>query len=244
MFLENYVYFDSYFQNVWELLFGNLVEYSQCRKRHHFLPWKILEATERLKMTKYLSRACGSWAKEGLIKPQVVVALKSHVYENSENADFAWLLLALVSGHVRMDDPGFVMDYFNTSIHTPEGVGLYTLLQVLRVLFASVSQLEDEQKAVLQTDLLLLVKRFSVPPELISTSIDICATISQLQATKATTPAAAAAQLSPVKSASKKQHAALFDLKVYNQVGQTDLYFSTLYFLLKVQHKRYLIELF
>ena len=113
---------------------------------------------------------------------QILGVLKTHVYSD-ENSNYAWLLLALVSGHVHLEDAQFVIDYFNTSIHTPEGVGLYTLLQVLRVLFASVSQLQDEQKKVLQKDLLSLVKRFTVPPELISTSIDICAIISQIEAT-------------------------------------------------------------
>ena len=63
------------------------------------------------------------------------------------------------------------MEYFNNSIHTPEGVGLYTLLQVLRVLLASVSKLKEENRTSLQKDLLALVKRFMIPPELISTAI-------------------------------------------------------------------------
>ena len=94
-------------ENVWELLFSNLVEFSECRQRKHFLPWKILEATERLKMTKYLSRACGSWAKEGLIKPEVLSVLRSHVH-SGDNSNYAWLLLGLLSGHVALDDPRFV----------------------------------------------------------------------------------------------------------------------------------------
>ena len=49
---------------------------------------------------------------------------------NTENGNAAWLLFSLVTPHLPLSDPHFVMDYFNTSIHTPEGVGLYTLLQV------------------------------------------------------------------------------------------------------------------
>ena len=169
-------------ENIWELLFTNIIEYERSTRNHHFLPWKILSWTEKLKMTKYLSRACGFWAKQGLLKPKILKVLKSHVY-SEENSNFAWLLLALVSGHVHLEDPQFVMDYFNDSIHTPEGVGLYTLLQVLRVLFASVSQLADDQKQALQHDLITLVRRFSIPPELISTAVDICTIISQLEAT-------------------------------------------------------------
>ena len=112
-----------------------------------------------------------------------------------------------------LQDPQFVMEYFNNSIHTPEGVGLYTLLQVskiwliqrcwgesfisniehlstfkyflhqvLRVLFASVSYLSTEQRKSLHKDLIMLVKKFSIPPELISTSVDICTVISSLDA--------------------------------------------------------------
>ena len=99
--------FSFFSQNVWELLFGNLVEVSHCRKNVHWLPWKILEATERHKMTKYLSRACGSWAKEGLIKPEVLSVLRSHVH-SGDNSNYAWLLLGLLSGHVALDDPRFV----------------------------------------------------------------------------------------------------------------------------------------
>ena len=72
------------------------------------------------------------------------------------------------------------MEYFNNSIHTPEGVGLYTLLQVLRVLLASVSNLDAEHRKSLQSDLVTLVKRFSIPPELISTAIDIATIVSWL----------------------------------------------------------------
>ena len=73
------------------------------------------------------------------------------------------------------------MEYFNNSIHTPEGVGLYTLLQVLRVLLASVSKLKEENRFSLQKDLLALVKRFMIPPELISASVDIAAIVSWLE---------------------------------------------------------------
>ena len=65
------------------------------------------------------------------------------------------------------------MEYFNTSIATPEGVGLYTLLQVLKVLFASVSKLSEADRSSLQGNLLTLVKRFKVPPELISIAVDV-----------------------------------------------------------------------
>ena len=65
------------------------------------------------------------------LRIRLIKVLKSHVEDGeAENMDFAWLLLALVSGHVHLEDPHFVMDYFNLTIHAPEGVGLYTLLQV------------------------------------------------------------------------------------------------------------------
>ena len=98
--------------------------------------------------------------------------------------------MASVTGHVPLQDPQYVMEYFNNSIHTPEGVGLYTLLQVLRVLLASVSKLKEENRTSLQKDLLALVKRFMIPPELISTAIDIAAIVSWLEsgASKGTAP--------------------------------------------------------
>ena len=141
-----------------------------------------MTATEQLKMTKYLGRACSIWAAGGQLHPSILAVLLSHVKEGSEHSNYAWCLLALVSGHVPLKDPQFVMEYFNTSIHTPEGVGLYTLLQVLRVLFASVSYLTSQQRRSLHKDLIQLVQKFSIPPELISTSVDICTVISSLDA--------------------------------------------------------------
>ncbi|TRY62148.1 hypothetical protein TCAL_11306, partial [Tigriopus californicus] len=164
---------------VWECLFGNLVPFSDASREAHFLPWKILQSSEELKMTKYLSRACGFWAKEGQLKANVIIVLKTHVH--TENNDLAWLLLSLISAHVSIADPHFVMEYFNTSIHTPEGVGLYTLQQVLRVLFSSVIRLSSEEQRLLQKDLILLVKRFAIPPELIPTAVDIATVVSNIE---------------------------------------------------------------
>ena len=77
-----------------------------------------------------------------------------------------------------------VMEYFNTSINTPEGVGLYTLLQVLKVLFASVSRLSEADRSSLQENLLTLVQRFKIPPELISIAVDVITVVSSLQVPK------------------------------------------------------------
>ena len=171
---------DKVLECIWEVLFGNLVPYHNAALSRHFLPWKILMATDKLKMTKYLSRACGQWSKEEKLKPGMLKVLKTHV--GTENANSAWLLLAQITGHVPLQDPQYVMDFFNNSIHTPEGVGLYTLLQVLRVLLASVSKLDRASRKSLQKDLLTLVERFAIPPELISTAVDIATIVSWLEA--------------------------------------------------------------
>ena len=118
----------------------------------------------------------------------------------SVNPDQPLDTIPLNSDNVPVTKDIFLQEYFNSSIHTPEGVGLYTLLQVLRVLFASVSRLPEEQIASLKHDLIQLVGRFSVPPELISTSIDICTTISKLEASKASNVPS-----SPSKSNKKRQ---------------------------------------
>lgn len=166
-------------ESIWEVLFQNIVNYESQNSEKHFLPWKILSATEKLKMTSHLSRACAQWAKDGMLKPTLFKSLKSHI--DTENSNSAWLCLALITGHVPLQDPAYVMDYFNDSIHTPEGVGLYTLLQVLRVLLASVSKLKQENRKSLQKDLIVLVKKFSVPPELISTAMDIATLVSWIE---------------------------------------------------------------
>ncbi len=156
------------------------MHYSNAHQNRHFLPWKIIKHSERLKMTKYLSRACATWAKNGQLNQSVFQKLKSHI--DTENSNAAWLLFTLVTPHVPLIDPHFVMEYFRNSIHTPEGVGLYTLLQVLRVLYSSVVRLTREEQKLLQRDLVLLVSRFAVPPELIPTSVDIATVVSSLEA--------------------------------------------------------------
>ena len=59
-----------------------------------------MAATEQLKMTKYLGRACSIWASSGQLQPSILDVLKTHVKESVDNSNYAWLLLALVSGHV------------------------------------------------------------------------------------------------------------------------------------------------
>ena len=59
-----------------------------------------MAATEHHKMTKYLGRACSIWATSEQLQPSILELLKTHVEENSEYSNYAWLLLALVSGHV------------------------------------------------------------------------------------------------------------------------------------------------
>ena len=133
-------------------------------------------------MANYLSRACNTWAKEGKLTNTVLHNLQSYI--GSDHNGSCWMLFGLISAHVPCKDPGMVMDYFNNSIINPEGVGLYTLLQVLKVLFASVSNLNDRDRIMLQTNLLGLVTKFKIPPELISTSLDVITVISSLQVDK------------------------------------------------------------
>lgn len=54
------------------------------------------------------------------MKPQLLKNLQTHI--DTENNDKAWLLLSLIAAHVPLQDPNFVMDYFISSIRTPEGV--------------------------------------------------------------------------------------------------------------------------
>ena len=54
-------------------------------------------------------------------------------------------------------------------------------LQVLRVLFSSVIRLSREEQRLLQKDLVLLVSRFAIPPELISTAVDIATVVSSIE---------------------------------------------------------------
>ncbi len=166
-------------QEVWELLFTNIVPFGSARTEEHLLPWRILHHAKVLKLTKYLSRACGTWAKDGLLKPSVLSVLKTHV--GTENNEHAWLVLSLVTVHLPLQDPHFVMSYFKDTVHSPEGVGLYTLLQVLRVLFASVARLAAEERLLLQSDLVLLVRRFALPADLVSCAVDIATVVSELQ---------------------------------------------------------------
>ena len=167
---------------VWECLFGNLVHIRNSENPHHQLPWLILKQVEESKTANYLSRACNTWAKENKLSNTAIHNLQSYI--GSEHNGPAWMLFSLVTAHIPCRDPGHVMDYFNTAIVNPEGVGLYTLLQVLKVLFASVVNLSKQDRASLKQNLLGLVKKFKIPPELISTAVDVMTVISRLEVEK------------------------------------------------------------
>ena len=83
---------------IWEVLFGNIVPYEMANYSRHFLPWRILNATEQLKMISYLTRACGQWAKDQMLKPSLLRTSKTHI--DTENSNAAWLLMASVTAHV------------------------------------------------------------------------------------------------------------------------------------------------
>ena len=167
---------------VWDCLFGNLVHQSKASTAHHRLPWLILQQVEDSKMANYLSRACNTWAREGKLTNSAIHNLQSYI--GSDHNGSTWMLFGLLTAHIPCKDPGRVMDYFTEAIVNPEGVGLYTLLQVLKVLFASVSNLSREDRRNLQHNLLSLVKRFKIPPELISTAVDVITVISSLEVEK------------------------------------------------------------
>ena len=70
------------------------------------MPWKILKYSERLKMTKYLSRACSAWVKDGQLKAPVYNVIKVCIWLLPA---FCLLTIAMVgismvfSCHIRVD---------------------------------------------------------------------------------------------------------------------------------------------
>ena len=72
-----------------------------------------MAATEHLKMTKYLRRACSVWASSGQLQPSILDVLKTHVTESVDNSNYAWLLLALVSGHVPLKVMFYLASFLN-----------------------------------------------------------------------------------------------------------------------------------
>jgi TolA-binding protein len=164
---------------IWECLFGNLVAAHRATdSASHNLPWLILSSVEKNRMTNYLARACNVWSKEGKLSPPVLATLQS--YTGTERNGPAWMLLGLISAHIPCKDPQSVMEYFSRYIKEPEGVGLYTLLQVLKVLFASVSKLSQTDRTDLQQLLLGLIRQFQIPPDLISVAVDVITVVSSL----------------------------------------------------------------
>ena len=164
---------------IWDCLFGNLVVCGRTLTLHHALPWIILTAVEKGAMTNYLDRACATWAKEGKLGP-VVRILQSYI--GTEHNGATWMVLGITSAHLPCKDVKQVFDYFNTSIATPEEVGLFTLHQVLKVLLASVTNLALAERSELQQLLLGLVSRFSIPTDLISVAFDVITVVSSLEA--------------------------------------------------------------
>jgi len=59
---------------------------------------------------------------------------------------------------------------------------MYTLLQVLHVLFASVIRLRWDEQDQLRADLIKLIELFALPPELISTAVDVATVVCDVEA--------------------------------------------------------------
>jgi len=171
---------ETVLERIWEVLFQNMVSVNKVRTAEQNLPWAILDSVEKQKMTNYLSRACNTWAKEGKLTVKILGILQSYI--GSPHNASAWMLLATVTQHVPCKEPRFVLDYFNQSIHSPETVGLFTLQQVLKVLFSSVARLGDEDRMDLQANLLQLVRKFKIPPDLIQVAVDVITVVSSLEA--------------------------------------------------------------
>ena len=178
---------------IWGLLFVQLVPSkcpagaallgpcpcSQSTSQLNQLPWAILGAVEKNRMTNYLDRACNTWAKEGRITKAVVTTLQSDI--SSPHDGPVWLLLGVISNHVHCRDVAQVLAYFKSCIVAPQEVGLYTLLQVLKVLLASVALLPSGDRASLQTLLLSLLSSWLVPCDLISAVMDVVVVVSSLE---------------------------------------------------------------
>jgi len=162
-------------ESLYQCIFGTFVAKSKVNSDLHSLPWSILRAVEKKKMELYLSQAVSAWAKEGKITKTHIANLQT--YLSCEESTRAWLLLSIITNYVpNSGDPKFVLQYFNTCLENPD-TNLNTLLNVSKVLFASVKQLGDVEQTTLMDHLLDLVKTFRLPTEVISIAVDIITAI-------------------------------------------------------------------
>ncbi|XP_023339086.1 condensin-2 complex subunit D3 [Eurytemora carolleeae] len=161
-------------ENLYECIVINVVPLARMKTPLHSLPWSILRAVERHNMELYLAQAVCSWAKEKKISADHINNLQT--YLDSEHSVQAWFYLSMLTTYIPCSKPGFVLQYFSTALNSSD-LGLSTLLQVSKVLLASVNYLSKEEQKTLKTDLIDLTSSFSLPVEIIPNSVDIITVI-------------------------------------------------------------------
>ena len=159
---------------LFECLLENLVPRQKAATELHALPWSILRSVERGRMELYLCQAVSVWAKEGRITKGHISSLQT--YLEAEQSAQAWLCLSILTNYVSCTDPHFVLEFFNRSLERDD-VGLNTIVNISKVLFASVSKLSEDAQTTLMDHLLLLIQTFKLPVEVISICVDIVTAI-------------------------------------------------------------------
>ncbi|XP_039287669.1 condensin-2 complex subunit D3 [Nilaparvata lugens] len=159
------------------VILKNIVSFDRMNNAHHNLPWIILDIVGDLKLQKLFNFACHKWILNGVIKSPLLKNIISHVGTQHNNA--AWFVLATISEYMSINNPEFILEYFQKNIHSAAEADIYCSQLVVETMFLNWTQFSDEDLLQLCTEMLSSLNHFITPLHLISRYMDICYKITE-----------------------------------------------------------------
>ncbi|KAF4071642.1 hypothetical protein AMELA_G00275640 [Ameiurus melas] len=120
-------------------------------------------------LSRYFSKAFSVWSRQEKFSATLVKSLIWHT--EREQAAAAWLLLAKVADCCAKLNLGTVLEAWDRTVGSPV-VDVATTCHILTVLGHTAASLNDDTKGRIVDDLMAWLKGFSLPLEVISSSVD------------------------------------------------------------------------
>ncbi|KAI4878686.1 hypothetical protein NFI96_030339 [Prochilodus magdalenae] len=132
---------------------------------------------------RYFSKAFSVWARQQKFSAAFVNSLIWHT--ESERAPAAWLLLAKVAGCSSKLNYSTILEAWDRTVSSPV-VSVATTCHILAVIGDIAADINDDTKSRIVADLMGWLKGFSMPLEVISSSVEALFCLGQSQDTKDT----------------------------------------------------------
>ncbi|XP_076874231.1 condensin-2 complex subunit D3-L-like isoform X1 [Brachyhypopomus gauderio] len=127
-------------------------------------------------LRRYFGKAFSVWARQQKFTSAFVNSLIWHT--KSDRAPGAWLVLAKVAGSASKLNYGTILEAWDSAVSSPV-VDVATTCHILTVIGHIAASLNDDTKRRLVTDVMGWLKRFSLPLEVISCSVDALFSLGQ-----------------------------------------------------------------